>query len=116
MTTTPRLGRRPLYVLGALALSLGQASVAQAADPVLAFPGAVGWAAHTVGGRDGRIIAVTTLAGDGPGSLRAALAATEPRIIVFEVGGVIDLERRTLRIESPNVTIAGQTAPSPGSP
>jgi pectate lyase len=114
MTITPRLGRRPLYVLGALALSLGQASVAQAADPVLAFPGAVGWAAHTVGGRDGRIIPVTTLAGDGPGSLRAALAATEPRIIVFEVGGLIDLERRTLRIESPNVTIAGQTAPSPG--
>jgi len=80
----------------------------------LAFPGAVGWAATTPGGRGGRIIKVTTLAGDGAGSLRAALDAAEPRIIVFDVGGVIDLARRTLRITQPNVTIAGQTAPSPG--
>jgi pectate lyase len=114
MKPTSRLRRRLLLALGALALLFAQPSLAQAADPTLAFPGAVGWAAHTVGGRGGRIIPVTTLAGDGPGSLRAAVAATEPRIIVFEVGGVIDLERRTLKIESPNVTIAGQTAPSPG--
>jgi hypothetical protein len=37
-----------------------------------------------------------------------------PRIIVFEVGGVIDLELGTLRVTEPFVTIAGQTAPSPG--
>jgi pectate lyase len=83
------------------------------AAPV-AFPGAVGWAAATPGGRGGRIVKVTTLANDGDGSLRAALAVAEPRIIVFEVGGVIDLSRQTLRITEPNVTIAGQTAPSPG--
>jgi pectate lyase len=108
---------------GALAAALATAVAAQAptgtersaaAQDALAFPGAVGWAAETPGGRGGRIIAVTTLAGDGPGSLRDAIAADEPRIIVFEVGGVIDLERRTLRVESPFVTIAGQTAPSPG--
>ena len=79
-----------------------------------AFPGAVGWAAETVGGRGGRIIRVTTLAADGPGSLRAALAAKGPRIVVFEVGGVIDLGRTTLEITEPYLTIAGQTAPSPG--
>jgi pectate lyase len=79
-----------------------------------AFPGALGWAAQTSGGRDGRIIRVTTLENTGPGSLREALAVDEPRIVVFEVGGVIDLDQNTLRISDPNVTVAGQTAPSPG--
>ncbi|HEY0283261.1 MAG TPA: hypothetical protein VGC27_11630 [Rhizomicrobium sp.] len=85
-----------------------------AAAPLLAFPGAMGWAATTPGGRGGRIIKVTTLANDGPGSLREAVNAKGPRIIVFEVGGVIDLDRKTLTIRENNVTIAGQTAPSPG--
>jgi len=80
----------------------------------LAFPGALGWAAHTPGGRGGQIIKVTTLAGDGPGSLRTAVEAKGPRIVVFEVGGVIDLDRKTLKITEPYLTIAGQTAPSPG--
>ena len=79
-----------------------------------AFPGAVGWAAETPGGRGGRIVRVTTLAADGPGSLRAAIAQKGPRIIVFEVGGIIDLGRSVLTIAEPYVTIAGQTAPSPG--
>ncbi|MDQ0463669.1 pectate lyase [Caulobacter ginsengisoli] len=82
--------------------------------PVLAFPGAQGWAAVTPGGRGGRIIKVTTLAGDGPGSLREAINASGPRIIVFEVGGVIDLDTKTLVVKESFVTIAGQTAPSPG--
>ena len=82
--------------------------------PLTAFPGALGWAAATPGGRGGRIIAVTTLASEGPGSFREAIEAEGPRIIVFEVGGVIDLDRKTLRVRNPFVTIAGQTAPSPG--
>ena len=80
----------------------------------LAFPGALGWAAHTPGGRGGQIIKVTTLANDGPGSLRAAVEAKGPRIVVFEVGGVIDLGQHELKIEEPYLTVAGQTAPSPG--
>lgn len=68
----------------------------------------------TQGGVGGRIIKVTTLAKDGPGSLSAAIKAKGPRIIVFEVGGVIDLERSILNINNPFITIAGQTAPSPG--
>jgi pectate lyase len=80
----------------------------------LAFPGAKGWAAHTPGGRGGRILRVTTLAPDGPGSIRAALEAQGPRIVVFEVGGVIDLGVKELRIVEPFLTIAGQTAPQPG--
>ena len=68
----------------------------------------------TDGGAGGRIIRVTTLDKSGPGSLAEALSADGPRIIVFEVGGAIDLERSSLSIDEPHVTIAGQTAPSPG--
>lgn len=80
----------------------------------IAFPEAVGWAATTPGGRGGRVIQVTTLDANGRGSLRAALSQNGPRIIEFKVGGVIDLGRESLRIVEPFVTIAGQTAPSPG--
>ncbi|WP_443019678.1 pectate lyase family protein [Sphingobium sp.] len=89
------------------------ASARQDSSPI-AFPGAVGWAATTPGGRGGRIIRVTSLAPDGPGSFKAAIEAKGPRIIVFEVAGVIDMGRQTLKISEPHVTIAGQTAPSPG--
>lgn len=80
----------------------------------LAFPQATGWAKETVGGRGGKIIRVTSLAADGPGSLKAAIETKGPRIVVFEVGGVIDLGRTSLEIKEPYLTIAGQTAPSPG--
>lgn len=91
------------------------ASPAFAADSAAkAFPGAVGPAAATPGGRGGRIIRVTTLAPDGPGSFKAAVEAKGPRIVVFEVGGVIDMGRTTLTITEPFLTIAGQTAPGPG--
>ena len=100
----------------ALFLALGLSSVsAMAADAApLAFPGAVGPAAQTPGGRGGKILRVTTLAPDGPGSLKAAIETPGPRIIVFEVAGVIDMGRRTVEIKHPYLTIAGQTAPGPG--
>jgi hypothetical protein len=85
-----------------------------------AFPGAEGWAANTPGGRGGRILRVTTLAPHGPGSLPEALSAKGPRIVVFEVGGVInlgkvnDMKNQSLTITEPFLTVAGQTAPSPG--
>ncbi len=90
------------------------AKLKASAAPQLAFPGALGWAATTPGGRGGNIIKVTTLAGSGPGSLREAIETKGPRIVVFEVGGVIDLDRKTIKITEPYLTIAGQTAPSPG--
>lgn len=68
----------------------------------------------TKGGQGGRIIRVTTLAKTGPGSLQEAVSSKGPRIVVFEVGGVIDFGRDTLTITEPFLTIAGQTAPSPG--
>jgi len=84
-----------------------------AAGPEWFFP-AIDWQAITDGGRGGEIVRVTTLANEGPGSLREAVAKQGARIIVFEVGGVIDLGKETLVVSSPDVTIAGQTAPSPG--
>jgi hypothetical protein len=73
-----------------------------------------GWASGALGGRGGQIVRVTTLAATGSGSLAEALSLSGPRVIVFEVGGLIDLDRTTLEISEPYVTIAGQTAPSPG--
>lgn len=73
-----------------------------------------GWAVTTLGGRGGRVLRVTNLDERGPGSLRAALEARGPRIVVFEVGGVIDMKGRSLTLRHPFVTLAGQTAPSPG--
>jgi hypothetical protein len=81
-------------------------SVPASAQPALAFPGALGWAAHTPGGRGGRIIRVTTLAAEGTGSFLEAVSTSGPRIVVFEVGGIIDLGRATVRITEPFLTIA----------
>jgi hypothetical protein len=97
----------------ALVLLLAATSL-QAADNLLAFPGALGAAAQTQGGRGGRIIRVTTLNAEGPGSLLEALEAKGPRIVVFEVGGIIDMQRREIKLKEPFLTLAGQTAPSPG--
>lgn len=73
-----------------------------------------GYGTETRGGLDGRIIKVTNLNSDGPGSFKEAVTAEGPRVVVFEVGGVIDLDKQQIKINNPYLTIAGQTAPSPG--
>lgn len=82
-------------------------------EQIPAFPGAEGFGANTAGGRGGKIIEVTNLNDGGPGSLRNAIEAEGPRIIVFRTGGTIDL-KTSLEITHPYVTIAGQTAPGEG--
>ena len=65
------------------------------------------------GGRDGAVYVVTNLNGRGPGSLRQAVDAEGPRIVVFSIGGTIDLGG-PLPIRNPYCTIAGQAAPGGG--
>lgn len=91
---------------------------------VPAFPGAEGFGARASGGRGGKVVKVTNLNREGPGSLTDALMMDEPRIIVFDVSGVIKGEKATgswlihksarLYTENAPVTIAAQTAPGAG--
>lgn len=80
---------------------------------VRAFPGAEGAGAMSLGGRGGVVLRVTNLNDSGPGSLRAAVEARGPRIVVFDVGGTIRLTK-PLVVRHPRLTIAGQTAPGGG--
>lgn len=106
-----RLVCRPVLVI---LISVVLACRVDAAAAERAFPGAQGFGAFTPGGRGGKLLRVTTLHATGPGSLREALQAKGPRIVVFEVGGVIDLGGKSLTVVEPFVTLAGQTAPAPG--
>jgi pectate lyase len=96
---------RRLLLAGGTALPLSGVS---------SFAAAQAGFTRTRGGAGGRTIHVTNLNADGEGSFRAALETSGPRTIVFDVGGVIDLDKASLNIKAPYVTVAGESAPNPG--
>ena len=82
----------------------------------LAFPGAEGYGRYAIGGRGGMVYHVTNLSGDKdtPGSLLYGLVnIDEPRYIVFDVSGLIELDFGAQFVK-PYAYIAGQTAPGKG--
>ena len=109
-----RLAGILLPILIAGCSGAGNESQAQPVKGEPAFPGALGYGAAAKGGRGGRIIAVDTLADSGPGSLRACIDATGPRVCIFRVSGTIRFTSRPPVIANPYLTIAGQTAPGGG--
>jgi autotransporter-associated beta strand protein len=94
-----------------LILVLSFFSIQQLHAQTLAFPGAEGFGKYATGGRYGAVYHVTNLNNSGAGSLRDAVSAPN-RIVVFDVAGVIRITSRM--VVSPNIYIAGQTAPGEG--
>src|SRR3954466_13734790 len=98
----------------------GSVAVLSAARAVAlpAFPGAQGFGANAVGGRNGDVYHVTSLADTNTvGTLRYGLTHVtnaNGRTIVFDVGGSIVLSANLEVKNVSKVTIAGQTAPGPG--
>jgi len=102
--------KRTAWMVLILSLALG-AAICQSASAIPAFRGAEGFGAEAMGGRGGKVIKVTNLNSSGPGSLNQACQTQGPRIVVFDVAGVIEGD---VTITEPYITIAGQTAPGAG--
>jgi hypothetical protein len=107
-----------MLFLATAGLAVVIAPSGSAQSPALSIvPGAQGFGMQTRaaygGSVDPTVYRVNNLGDRGAGSLRAALEASDPRVVIFEVSGTINLDA-DIHIRRPYVTVAGQTAPSPG--
>ncbi len=98
----------------------------QALLPIV--PGLAGFGVATTAGSGrhaspaiSKIFRVTNLNANGSGSLQECIYAAGARTCVFEISGTIDLTgdksydgSAVINLKNPFITIAGQTAPSPG--
>jgi hypothetical protein len=120
MSRSIRCVQKPILIAGAMTLAQTGAKAA-----VPAFPGATGPGATATGGRGGDVYHVTNLnpdlAGTVPGSFTYGVrnVPSAGRTIVFDVAGTIyspggTTNDDTVRFNNGNITVAGQTAPSPG--
>ena len=110
MSVLRRISLRLLCCLAVTPFDCSRAAAAAVVESAKAFPTAEGFGANAVGGRGGRVVEVTNLNDGGPGSLRAAMEASGPRIVVFRVSGTITLTS-AIRVSTPYLTVAGQTSP-----
>lgn len=111
--------KRLLTILFALLMTIPQCIQAQ--TKLAAFPGAEGYGKYVTGGRGGEVCYVTRLDDCSdtnlvPGTLRWALRHNnggKPRTVLFNVSGTIYLTSK-LKLEYPDVSILGQSAPGGG--
>ena len=101
------------------AFVIGSGSRAHASDYGGYRPHYQGNGIDTRGGRGGSVCRVTSLSDTAwpavAGTLRHCVENTQgPRFVIFEISGTINLAQGPLYVRNPYVTIAGQTAPSPG--
>jgi hypothetical protein len=115
MNSVVKIGLGWLAIPLVAALLMSSRGYAQSSLPVV--PGAAGYGMNTRAayacGSSPAVHRVTNLNDSGAGSLRAALTAAGPRVVIFEISGYINLSSDVV-ITSPCLTVAGQTAPSPG--
>ena len=105
-------------IMGLAGLVIAATSVGRAHDPSSNAPippeartlVAQGYGHISKGGSGGRVIWVTSLAEQGPGTLAEALADAGPRIIRFKVGGEIKLSKKLTVESARRVTIDGLSA------